>query len=149
LLLRNWRLTLLQFFPAAWIGVMTWNMKNHLLSRPTFSTSDIIPVAVGVVLAAQIAYWCNATFAYTMTQSPTADIRAAFGEARRHWRLVGGLAALTGGFRRRSGWRCRACRPTGSGSLVAMFVCRSISSSRFPLILGVRKTALAARTDDP
>jgi hypothetical protein len=96
LLLRNWRLTLLQAFPAVWIWVMTWNMKDHLLSKPTFSTSVVIPVAVGVLLAAQVAYWCNATFAYTMTQSAT-DIRAAFAEARRHWRLVGGLALLTGG----------------------------------------------------
>ncbi len=97
LLLRNWRLTLLQLFPAAWIWIMTWNMKNHLLSKPTFSTTEVIPVAVGVLLAAQVAYWSNATFAYTMAQSGTADIRAAFGEARPHWRLVGGLALLTGG----------------------------------------------------
>ena len=142
LLLRNWRLTLLQFFPAAWIGVMTWNMKNHLLSRPTFSTSDIIPVAVGVVLAAQIAYWCNATFAYTMTQSPTADIRAAFGEARPHWRLVGGLAALTGGLqaaiwlampRLQADWLWLA--------LVVMFVVQVYLFIAIPCwILGVRKT---------
>ena len=97
LLLRNWRLTLLQLFPAVWITVMAWNMKNHLLSKPTFSTSVVILVAIGVLLAAQIAYWSNATFAYTMTQSTTADIRAAFDEARPHWRLVAGLAALTGG----------------------------------------------------
>jgi len=97
LLLRNWRLTLLQVFPAAWIWIMTWNMKHHLLSRPTFSTSTVIPVAIGVVLAAQIAYWSNATFAYTMAQGATADIRAAFGEARLHWRAIGGLALLTGG----------------------------------------------------
>jgi hypothetical protein len=97
LLLRNWQLTLLQLFPAVWIWIMTWNMKNHRLSKPTFSTADVIPIAVGVLLAAQVAYWSNATFAYTMAQSATADIRAAFGEARGHWRLVGGLALLTGG----------------------------------------------------
>ena len=97
LLLRNWRLTLLQLFPAVWISVMAWNMKNHLLSKPTFSMSEVIPVAVGVLLAAQIAYWCNGTFAYTMAQDATGDIRAAFGEARRHWHLIGGLALLTGG----------------------------------------------------
>ena len=49
------------------------------------------------MLAAQVAYWCNATFAYTIAESATGDIRAAFGEARRHWRLIGGLALLTGG----------------------------------------------------
>jgi hypothetical protein len=97
LLLRNWRLTLLQLFPAVWIWVMAWNMKSHLLSKPTFSTTVAIMAAVGVLLAAQVAYWGNATFAYTMAQSGATDIRAAFGEARPHWRLIGGLALLTGG----------------------------------------------------
>ena len=99
LLLRNWRLTLLQLVPAAWISVMTWNMKSHLVSKPSISTGVSIAAAVGVVLAAQLAYWCNATFAYTMLQDPP-DTRAAFREARVHWRLD----------RRR--WRCSraACR---------------------------------------
>jgi hypothetical protein len=96
LLLRNWRLTLLQLFPAVWIWVMTWNLKHHFLSKPTFSTGAVIPIAVGVLIAAQVAYWSNATFAYTLGQSAAGDIRAAFGEARRHWRLIGGLALLTG-----------------------------------------------------
>jgi hypothetical protein len=95
-MLRNWRLTLLQFVPAAWIWTMTWNMKHHLMSKPTFSTNEVIAIAIGVLLAAQVAYWCNATFAYTMAQDGTGDIRTAFRDARRHWRLVGGLALLTG-----------------------------------------------------
>jgi hypothetical protein len=141
LLLRNWRLTLLQLFPAVWIWVMTWNMKNHLLSKPTFSTSVVIPVAVGVLLAAQVAYWCNATFAYTMTQSMP-DIRAAFGEARPHWRLVGGLALLTGGAqagiwllmpRLNTGWLWVA--------LLVMFVVQVYLFVAIPCwLLGVRKT---------
>ena len=48
-----------------------------------------------MLVGAQVAYWCNATFAYTMVQGATTDIRAAFREARPHWRLVGGLALLT------------------------------------------------------
>ena len=86
ILLRNWRLTLLQLVPALWIWIMTWNMKHHLMSRPTFSTGEVVPIAIGVLLAAQVAYWCNAT----------GDISDAFADARPHWRLVGGLALLTG-----------------------------------------------------
>ena len=97
LLLRNWRLTLLQLFPAAWISIMTWNMKSHLVSKPSLSTGVAIAAAIGVLLAAQVAYWSNATFAYTMAKSADGDIRAAFAEARPHWRLIGGLALLTGG----------------------------------------------------
>ena len=97
LLLRNWRLTLLQLFPAMWIWVMTWNMKNHFASKPSFSTSEVFPIAVGVLLAAQVAYWCNGTFAYTMSRDDSGDIKGAFREARGHWGLIGGLALLTGG----------------------------------------------------
>jgi hypothetical protein len=142
LLLRNWRLTLLQFFPAAWIWVMAWNMKHDLLSRPTFSTSVVIAIAVGVLLAAQVAYWCNATFAYTMAQDGIGDIRAAFGEARRHWQLIGGIALLTGGVqaliwllmpRLQADWLWLA--------LLVMFVVQIYLFVAVPCwLLGVRKT---------
>lgn len=52
--------------------------------------------ALVVLIAAQVAYWCNATFGYTMAQGDALDIRAAFAQARPHWRLVAGLALLTG-----------------------------------------------------
>ncbi len=97
LLARNWRLVLLQVVPAAWIWAMTWNLKNHALSKPSISPTISVLLAVGVLVGAQVAYWCNATFAYTMVQGATTNIRAAFREARPHWRLVGGLALLTGG----------------------------------------------------
>ena len=96
LLLRNWRLTLLQLFPAMWIWIMTWNLKHHFASKPTFSTGEVIPIAIGVLLAAQVAYWSNATFAFTISRNDSGDIKGAFREARGHWRLIGGLALLTG-----------------------------------------------------
>ena len=96
LLLRNWRLTLLQLVPAVWIWTMTWNMKHHFASKPTFSTGEVIPIAIGVLLAAQVAYWSNATFAFTISRNDSGAIRGAFREARGHWRLIGGLALLTG-----------------------------------------------------
>jgi hypothetical protein len=142
LLLRNWRLTLLQLFPAVWIWVMTWNMKHHFLSKSTFSPSVVIAVAVGVVLAAQVAYWCNGTFAYTMAQVATGDIRAGFAEARSHWRLIGGLALLTGGVqagiwllmpRLQADWLWVA--------LLVMFVVQVYLFIAIPCwLLGVRKT---------
>lgn len=49
-----------------------------------------------MLVTAQAAYWCNATFGLTMVQRAETDIGAAFREARPHWRLVGGLALLTG-----------------------------------------------------
>ena len=97
LLIRHWRLTLLQLIPAVWIWLMSWNLRNHVLANPAVSTTVSIAIAVGVLVAAQLAYWCNATFAYTMVQGDTPDIKVAYQEARPHWRLVGGMALLTGG----------------------------------------------------
>jgi hypothetical protein len=97
LLLRNWRLTLLQVTPAVWIWVMSWNLKHHFAEKPTISTSVALGLAVAVLVAAQVAYWCNATFAFAIAQAGTSDIRAAFRESRHHARLIGGLALLTGG----------------------------------------------------
>jgi hypothetical protein len=96
LLLRHWQLTLLQLVPAIWVWTMSWNLRNHMLANPDVTTAVSVAIAVGVLVAAQLAYWCNATFGYTMVQGDTPDIRAAFAEARPHWRLVGGLALLTG-----------------------------------------------------
>lgn len=95
LLVRNWKLTLLQVVPAAWIYVMTWNLKSHFLDGRGVPTEVTPGLAAGVVLVAQLAYWCNATFAFTMLQGRDVDILAAFRQARGHWRLVGGLALLT------------------------------------------------------
>ncbi len=97
LLVRNWRLTLLQLLPAAWIYAMTWNLRTHLLHGNELNPSVGPAVAVAVLITAQGAYWCNATFGFAMARSGKADIGAAFRDARPHWRFIGGLALLTGG----------------------------------------------------
>ena len=97
LLVRNWRLTLLQLLPAAWIYVMTWNLRTHLLQGNELDPAVGPAVAVAVLITAQAAYWCNATFGFAMARPGKADIGAAFRDARPHWRFIGGLALLTGG----------------------------------------------------
>jgi hypothetical protein len=96
LLLQNWRLTLLQLAPAVWIWVMSWNLKTHALSNEELSTDHVGLIAAGVIIAAQVTYWCNATFAFSLVGGTGADIRSAFREARPHWRFIGGIALLTG-----------------------------------------------------
>jgi hypothetical protein len=142
LLIRNWRLTLLQLFPAAWIWVMTWNLKNHTLANPDISTGISVLVAVGVLLAAQIAYWCNATFAFTMAQGATTDFRAAFREARPHWRFVSGLALLTGALQAGIWLLVPHVQPRWLWlTLLAMFFVQVYLFIAIPSwLLGVRKT---------
>ena len=95
LLIRNWRLTLLQLAPAVWIYVMTWNLRTHLLQGNELDPAIGPAAAVAVLVVAQVAYWCNATFGFAMVQRGEADIGAAFREARPRWRFIGGLALLT------------------------------------------------------
>jgi len=95
-LLRNWRLLLLMLVPAAWIGLMSWNLRSRVFSDRDLPTYVAPELAIGVLAVSLIAYWCNATFAFALTQEGGADLRAAFARARPHWRLVSGLALATG-----------------------------------------------------
>lgn len=77
---------------------MTWNLRSHFLSRPDVTVEFSIVAAVAVVVTAVTAYWCNATFAFTMVQDGgKADIKQAFQAAEAHWPLVSGIALATGG----------------------------------------------------
>ena len=141
LLIRHWRLTLLQLLPAAWIWVMTWNLRHHAFANPDITTGISILVAVGVLLGAQAAYWCNATFAYTMVQGEATDFRAAFRDARAHWRFVGGLALLTGGVQAGIWLLVPHVEPRALGvALLVMFVVQVYLFIAIPSwLLGVRK----------
>jgi hypothetical protein len=52
LLIRHWRLTLLQLVPPVWVWTMSWNLRNHMLASSDVSTAASIAIAVGVVQAA-------------------------------------------------------------------------------------------------
>jgi hypothetical protein len=97
ILLRSWRLTLLQLVPATWIWAMSWNLRNHMFAHEKPPVSHTVIVAVVDLLVAQIAYWCNAVFAYTLAQDGPADIRAAYASAKPHWKAISGTALVTGG----------------------------------------------------
>ena len=151
LLILNWRLTLLQLLPAAWIWAMTWNLKNHTLANPDITTGISILIAVGILLAAQVAYWCNATFAYTIAQGPTADFRAAFRDARPHWRFISGLALLTGGVQAAIWLLVPHVQPRALSVRAARDVPRTDLSLRRDPLLAARRAQDrdTARPDDP
>ena len=96
LLLQNWRLLLLQVVPAAWLWLMTWNLKTHLFSRESLPVDYKAGLAIGVIVLSLVCHWCNATFAFTLTQPGRPQIRPAFREARQRWRLVTGVALAAG-----------------------------------------------------
>jgi hypothetical protein len=142
LLFRSWRLMLLQLVPAVWIYAMTWNIRSHMLAHRHPPLSHVTLIAVAELLVAQVAYWCNATFAYTLTQDGTPRIAAAFAEARPHWRAISGLALATGSLQAfvwlaLPEWRLSVFWI----ALVVMFVVQIYLFVALPAwLLGIRKT---------
>jgi hypothetical protein len=85
-LVRNWRLTLVEFVPAAWIWVSLWNLKSHVLDqRGVHHVHSIwyVPAVALFVGVAVLAFWCNAVFIFAITSSPPL-LRPAIPKAREH-----------------------------------------------------------------
>jgi hypothetical protein len=142
LLFKSWRLTLLQLIPAAWIYAMTWNIRSHMLAHRHPPLTHVALIAVAELVAAQAAYWCNATFAFTLAQDGIPRIADAFAQARPHWRAISGLALVTGGLQAvvwlvLPQWRLNVFWI----ALVAMFVVQVYLFVALPAwLLGARKT---------
>ena len=142
LLLRSWRLLLLQLASAVWIWGASWNLRTHLFSHKHPPLSKAWLIAAGALVMTQIAYWCNATFAFTLTQGQPIRIRPAFASARTRWRPITLLALAFGSLQAivwlvvphlglHWFWIC----------LVAMFGVQIYMFIALPMwLLGVRKT---------
>ncbi len=91
LLLRNWRLLLVELVPAVWLGAITWDWRARTFGELPLAEvygAVALGVAVLVVTATVVAYWCNAVFAFTTVQPPPIDLRAAFRAATAHRRRI-------------------------------------------------------------
>jgi hypothetical protein len=73
LLVVNWRLSLIELVPAAWVWLVMWNLKRHTLRGAPFrdftfwGTLLLAVLAVGITL---IAIWCNTVFAFAVDSDP-------------------------------------------------------------------------------
>ena len=87
LLLLNWRLTLIQVVPAAWIWIVMWDLKQHTLRGAPFrqiTLGGMIAVVVAAILVSIAAFWCNTVFAFAI-DTPPPKIRPATRKANKHW----------------------------------------------------------------
>ncbi len=96
LLLHEWRLILLQIVSAAWLWAAAWNLRSHIFDQKHPPLPNATVIAIAAVLVTQIAYWCNATFAFTLNQDRPIRIRPAFATARGYWRQITGVALAVG-----------------------------------------------------
>lgn len=86
LLALNWRLTLIQLVPAAWLWVVMWDIKQHALRGEAFrqiTTGGVLLVFLITIVASIASFWCNTAFAFAISDPPP-RIRAAARQARRH-----------------------------------------------------------------
>jgi hypothetical protein len=102
LMVSNWRLALIQFWPALWIWVAMLDIKLHLLyGKPIHSVLGPlrIPIVVGIALVTAACFYLNAVFAFAVGRRGEPEVRSGFTEARARrgvilgWGLLIGLAA--------------------------------------------------------
>jgi hypothetical protein len=70
LLLLNWRLTLIELVPAAWVWIVMWDLKQHALRGDAFrqiTTREVVALVVLTSAASVAAFWCNTVFAFAIT----------------------------------------------------------------------------------
>lgn len=100
LLVTNRRLVLVQALPALLIWAVTLDLKEHVLYGSEFKVIRGPVVVVLFALAVLItigAFFLNAAFAFTISQSGPPDLQAGFRQARSHARAViswGGVIGL-------------------------------------------------------
>jgi hypothetical protein len=86
LLLLNWRLTVVELVPAAWVWLVLWDLKRHGLRGDAFreiTVTGVILLTLIAVAASTAAFWCNTVFAFAVTQ-PKPRIAPAIRLARRY-----------------------------------------------------------------
>jgi hypothetical protein len=91
LLVMNWRLSLVQLLPAAWIWLATWDLKQHLLHGASFHRVPwplLVVLAVAVVLLTVAAYACNTVFALAIDGPPPPRVGPAVRRAWSHRRSI-------------------------------------------------------------
>ncbi len=91
LLFTNWRLTLVQIIPAMWIWLALLDLKLHALHGKSFHVLTgpiLIPCVVAVTALTAASFFLNAVFAFAISVPGKPQIRPAFGQARRHWRVI-------------------------------------------------------------
>ena len=93
LLVTNWRLMLVQALPAMWLWAVTVDLNAHVLHGKEFDMirGPVVLVLFAVVVLITIAaFYLNAAFAFAISQPGSPDLRAGFGQARKHVRVVAG-----------------------------------------------------------
>jgi hypothetical protein len=99
LMVRNWRLMLVQILPAMWIWLAMFDLKAHVLHGRSFHVLRgpiLIPICLLIVALTVASFILNAVFAFAVADSRTPEVRPAFARARRHVRTIAGAGVVVG-----------------------------------------------------
>jgi hypothetical protein len=98
-LVRNWRLALIEVLPAMWIWFAMLDLKAHFLRGMSFTLvygTVLIPVLLGIALMTTASFYLNAVFAFAIAKPGSPQIGPAFTEARSHLRAIVPAGLITG-----------------------------------------------------
>jgi hypothetical protein len=99
LLFTNWRLTLVQIVPAMWIWIAMLDIKIHVLHGRQFHVLRgpiLIPCILAVTGLTAASFYLNGVFAFAISVPGKPVIRPAFGQAKRHLRVILGWGCAIG-----------------------------------------------------
>src|SRR5262245_58171727 len=98
LLASNWRLSLIELVPAAWVWLVMWDLRQHDLRADAFrqiTPGGTTVLAVLAIAASIAAFWCNTIFAFAITH-PRPRIAPAARQARPYLARIVRAGALMG-----------------------------------------------------
>ena len=99
LLIRNWRLMLVQVLPAVWVWVAMADLKVHVLHGHSFTVLRgpvLIPIILAITAITVVSFFLNAVFAFAISRPGDPQIRPAVAEARRHRKPIVASGAVVG-----------------------------------------------------
>jgi hypothetical protein len=99
LLIRNWRLMLVQILPAVWVWVAMTDLKAHVLHGHSFNVLRgpvLIPIILAITAITIAGFFLNAVFAFAITQPGDPKIRPAVAMARRHRKPILAYGVVVG-----------------------------------------------------
>jgi hypothetical protein len=99
LLILNWRLSLLQLLPAAWVWLAMWDLKQHALRGSPFRQFTLAGAAAVFALTVAVsivAFWCNTVFAFAIDTPSRPRIRPAISRAGNYRKRIVASGVLLG-----------------------------------------------------